>query len=180
MSKMSNNILLQAVIECYIDGILLVSDRGEIISDNRIARQICQKLNANNGHHIPAKIWRVCRSMIENRALHADYSIMIDDEIEIDASKRVRIRVQWFNLDAVSGPCLLIMLEDRFQSAQKKAIAERERYGLTNREAEVWLLRQANCTYKAIAEKLHITVDTVKKHMRNIHAKREAFQWAEE
>lgn len=53
------------------------------------------------------------------------------------------------------------------------AIAQAEHYGLTSREAEVWLLRQANYSCREIAAELYISLNTVKKHMKNIHAKRE-------
>jgi DNA-binding CsgD family transcriptional regulator len=36
----------------------------------------------------------------------------------------------------------------------------------------VWLLQQNNYTYKQIAAELGITPNTVKKHVRNIYAKR--------
>lgn len=179
---MSENILLKAIVESFMDGILILSDRGEVISSNSLARQICQKLNPGGlpPNRVPPAVWRVCLSMVQNRALHQEDAVMIDDQIQALDSSPVRIRVQWMKLASLGQPCLLVTLEDRLMLAQKRAIAERERCGLTCREAEVWLLRQVDCTYEAIARKLHITVDTVKKHMRNIHAKQEAFQWAQD
>jgi DNA-binding CsgD family transcriptional regulator len=50
---------------------------------------------------------------------------------------------------------------------------EVDQYGLTPRQAEVWLLRRANYTYKEIAAELYISLNTVKKHMKDIQAKRE-------
>ena len=179
---MSENILLKAIVESFMDGILILSDRGEVLSSNSLARQICQKLSPNGlgQNRVPPAIWRVCLSMVQNRVLHQDYSVVIDDQIQAGDSNPVRIRVQWMNLASAGRSCLLVTLEDRLLLAQKRAIAERERCGLTNREVDVWLLRQVDCTYEGIANKLHITVDTVKKHMRNIHAKQEAYQWAQD
>lgn len=179
---MSLNLVLQAVIEGFVDGILIVTDRGELVSANQLARQICQKLAADDLqlNRVPPAIWRICHSLVKNRPLFPDHRIVIDDVIETSSAYSVRIRVQWIRLDSFERPCLMVTLEDRLQTAQKIAIAEQERYGLTRREAEVWLLRQADCTYKAIAAQLHITVDTVKKHIKNIHAKRDAVHWAEE
>ncbi len=179
---MSHDFLLQAVFESYIDGILIVSDRGTILSANRSAREICQKLGSGGSEtrQVPPQIWRICQIMIDNADLHDNQPVILDDVIEAGESNSVRVRVRWFKVDGVERPCLHVSLEDRLQSAQKMAIAERARYGLTAREAEVWLLRQVGCTYKAIGARLHITIDTVKKHVRNIHAKRDAFQWAQE
>ena len=51
------------------------------------------------------------------------------------------------------------------------ALTEADRYGLTPREAEVWLLRRANRPCKEIAVDLRISLNTVKKHMKSILAK---------
>ena len=66
-----------------------------------------------------------------------------------------------------------MMLEDRKQSVENTANTEVDKYGLTAREADVWFLYRANYTYKEIAAQLHISLNTVKKHMKNIHAKQE-------
>ncbi|MUG91303.1 winged helix-turn-helix transcriptional regulator [Scytonema sp. UIC 10036] len=47
-------------------------------------------------------------------------------------------------------------------------------YGLTPREAEIWFLYRSRCSYKEIAERLYISVNTVKKHMKNIHSKQQS------
>jgi DNA-binding CsgD family transcriptional regulator len=59
-------------------------------------------------------------------------------------------------------------------------IAEVDKYGLTPREAEVWLLRRAKYALKEIATELSISLNTVKKHIKNIHAKREIVLYMEE
>jgi DNA-binding CsgD family transcriptional regulator len=68
---------------------------------------------------------------------------------------------------------LLITLEDRLQSIRQSAKGEGQRYRLTPRELEVWLRYRADYSYKAIAAELYISHNTVKKHMKNIHAKRQ-------
>lgn len=45
-------------------------------------------------------------------------------------------------------------------------------YGLTEREAEVWRLRQQDKTYEEIAQDLFITVNTVKRHLKRVYAQR--------
>ncbi|GAB4475089.1 MAG: hypothetical protein OHK0037_36240 [Elainellaceae cyanobacterium] len=179
---MNNNFLLQAIFESFIDGVLIVSDRGEVIYANRSAHEICRMLSSDGlkAMQLPSQIWRVCQMLVNNRALHQDTTVILEDEILTSSSSPLRIRVEWIALESVERPCLRVTLEDRMQSARKRAIAERERYGLTEREAEVWLLRHLNWKYKAIAANLHITVDTVKKHVHNIYAKRDAFEWAQE
>ena len=48
---------------------------------------------------------------------------------------------------------------------------------LTSREQEIWSLRRSNYSYKEIAAELHITLNTVKKHLKNIYSKRETLQF---
>ncbi|NJN90128.1 MAG: helix-turn-helix transcriptional regulator [Leptolyngbyaceae cyanobacterium SL_5_14] len=172
---------IHSIIEGFIDGILILTDQGEVVCTNCCARQICESLSQDdsNSSFAPSRVWRICQLMIDSRTLYPDHIFMIEDEIELGGLDTIRIRVQWIDLESSDRPCLLVALEDRYQSAKKMAIAERQRYGLTDRESEVWLLRRANCTYKTIAAKLHITVDTVKKHIKNIHAKRQDVMWAD-
>lgn len=178
---MSENFLLQAIIECYPDGILIVGDRGQVIATNQSARHICQRL-APPGlpeNQVPPPLWKLCQVMIQNRAELQDPAIMIDDQLALKPAGCIRVRVQWALGDGAKTR-LMVTLEDTFLTAERQMQAERQKYGLTPREAEVWLLRRANCTYKAIASQLHITVDTVKKHMKSIYAKRNTFHWMEE
>ncbi len=97
----------------------------------------------------------------------------MSDEIVIDKSTILRVRVRWLDLDKVNTSCLLITIENRYESLKNTALAEVKQYDLTQREGEIWLLHRSNYTYKEIAEQLYITINTVKKHMKNIHAKRQ-------
>jgi DNA-binding CsgD family transcriptional regulator len=175
-------VLLQGVLEGMMDGVLVLTDKGRLIYANPCAHQFCYQLIHRflRPNLVPPQIWHTCRALIENWALFGDRSIVIEDEISTDEIGTIRIRVRWLDLHQDGCFYLLVTLEDRHQSAQNIAIAEARKYGLTERETEVWLLRRANYTYKAIATKLHIALDTVKKHVKSIHAKRQATQWEEE
>ena len=173
--------LLQGVVECLPDGIMIVTDRGELTYDNSCARQICLALRtdascADPNADVPSQIWRCCQALIESQTQYQQ-AIVIEDEIQT-ATATIRIRVRWLDPEQLEHPLLLVTLEDQRQSAQYRAYTEAHRYHLTERETEVWLLKRAGMTYKAIAAKLHIAEDTVKKHIKNIHARRDAVQWA--
>jgi DNA-binding CsgD family transcriptional regulator len=118
--------------------------------------------------------------LIDSRDLFLDNKMIIESEISLDNLGAFRIRVRWLELDESEQPYLLVTLEDRLQSTHSAAIADAKKYGFTEREAEVWLLRQAKHSYKEIAAKLYITLNTVKKHMKNIYAKRQADIWVQE
>jgi DNA-binding CsgD family transcriptional regulator len=166
--------LLHAVIESLTDGILIVTEQGQVIHANTSARQICRQCSPEHAPNmVPPQIWCICESLIERRSSFPDQIITVEDEIATNCPVPIRVRVRWLSLRMVAQPCLLVTLEDRYQSARKRAIAEVQQYGLTPREAEVWLLRRANYTYEEIAQKLYIALNTVKKHMKSIHAKRQ-------
>lgn len=174
--------LLQGVMESLIDGIMLLTDQGELLFANGCAKRICHQLTENlslrNGS-VPRQVWRSCQALVKGRQEFPERSLIIEDEIKTEEALDIRVRAQWLQLNSLERPCLLVTLEDRQQSAQYKAIAEAHRYGLTDRETQVWMLKQAGYTYKAISHQLHIAEDTVKKHIKSIHSKREGVEWLE-
>jgi DNA-binding CsgD family transcriptional regulator len=167
--------LFQAVLEGFIDGILILTDQGEWVHANDCARRICHQLTTgvSQSDRVPQEIWRACKCLIDSLNLCSDQSVTIEDEITTSKSASYRIRAQWLNLDTIQRPCVLVTLEDRLQSVQNAAIAEGQKYGLTPRETEVWLRYRANYSYKEIASELYITFNTVKKHMKNIYVKQQ-------
>lgn len=173
--NLKQSTLLQAILEGLIDGILILSDQGEWIHANDCARRICHQLSRGipQPDRVPQEIWHTCKRLIENLTLYPNQTVTVEDEINAESAS-YRLRAQWLNLDAMQSPCVLVTLEDRLQSIQSTAIAEGHRYGLTPREAEVWLRYRANYSYKDIASELYISHNTVKKHMKSIHAKRQS------
>ncbi|MBW4654342.1 MAG: hypothetical protein KME20_15100 [Kaiparowitsia implicata GSE-PSE-MK54-09C] len=173
--------IMDAIVECYPDGIMLVSDRGVILKENKLAQKLRAAIAPDHTAQpqVPEQIWSICQLLISDRPESSSLNIILEDRINLSDTNAIRIRVRWFE-SVVSGACLMVTLEDEMQSARNRVMSEKQRYGLTPREAEVWLLRQVNYTYKRIAETLHITVDTVKKHIKSINAKRQAFLWSQE
>ncbi|GAB4205160.1 MAG: hypothetical protein Fur006_60970 [Coleofasciculaceae cyanobacterium] len=173
--QLLDNIFLEGVLEGWMDGVLLLTVQGEWLYANHLARQICQQLSHNQSHPnlVPKEIWRVCQALIDSRQFYANQPVIMESEITTDESLAFRIRTRWFNLDDAKHPHILVTLEDKRQSRQSLAIAEAKQYELTPRETEVWSLRRANYSYKEIAAKLYITLNTVKKHVKNIRAKQE-------
>ncbi|MBD2034340.1 helix-turn-helix transcriptional regulator [Leptolyngbya sp. FACHB-321] len=169
--------LLKGVLEGITDGILILSDRGEWIYHNYYAHCICQQLNQHNNQDyagvptVPEAIWQTCKALIESRELYADQPIVMESEIASTRSHTYRIRVRWLTLDDLKRPYLAVLLEDRQQSLQNRALAEAVLYDLSPRQTEVWLLRRAGFTYQQIALELYITLNTVKRHLKDIRAK---------
>jgi DNA-binding CsgD family transcriptional regulator len=174
--------LLQAIIEGFVDGVLILTEEGDWIHANDCARRICNQLSQSTSqiNSVPQPIWHICESLIDSRKLFPDQRMIIEAELDTDNSRVFRVRVRWLHLDGSEQPYLLVTVEDRNQSAKNAALTEAHKYGLTPREAEVWLLRRANYSYKEIAAKLYITLNTVKKHMKSVYAKQQANLWHQE
>ncbi|MDZ8222422.1 MAG: helix-turn-helix transcriptional regulator [Nostoc sp. CmiVER01] len=167
---------LQEVIEGLEDGILILSQTGEIIHANASARRLCCQFNQGNFNQnfVPPVIWNFCESLFNSRYLFSDKLVILSDEIVLDKSNIFRIRVRLLDLEGFEVPCLLVTIENQYESVKNVALTEVKKFDLTPREAEIWLLYRSNYSYKEIATKLYITINTVKKHMKNIYTKRQA------
>ncbi|MEA5502103.1 helix-turn-helix transcriptional regulator [Halotia wernerae UHCC 0503] len=168
---------LQEILEGLGDGILILTAAGELVHANASAYHICCQINQGyfDSNSIPPVIWHLCQSLLDSQSLLSDKIIMLSDEILLEKSTIFRIRVRFLDLETFDIPCLLVTIENRYESMKNVAIAEIKKYELTPREAEIWCLYRSNYSYKEIAVKLYITLNTVKKHMKNIHAKRQDF-----
>ena len=169
----ANDLLLQGVLEGLTDGILILSDRGEWIYHNYYAARICQQLNQDKAiaPRVPEAIWQACKALIESRDLY-DQPVVLESEVAVGKSSFYRIRVRWLTLDDYQRPYMAVLLEDRWQASQNRALAEAMLYNLSQRQTEVWLLRRAGLSYQQIAIELYITVNTVKTHLKDIHSKK--------
>jgi DNA-binding CsgD family transcriptional regulator len=173
-------LLLQGILEGMPDGILIVSEHGRILQSNYLGRRLCEQLieRPTPIDAVPKAIHRLCEALLDSLETFAGDAMpyfLIEEDVQTKDGITIRVRVRWFSQDS-SDFRILVVLEDRFQTARVRAIAEGQRYGLTEREAEVWQYRCIGYTYKQISEQLFITVDTVKKHVKSIYAKRETFQ----
>lgn len=165
-------------------GLLILGPQGSLVLSNSCARSICERLppasepappHFSCPNFLPQPIRRMCRAVIESRDLFPEQPVIIEDVLPLDSFTTLQIRARWLELETDSY--LLVMLQTE---PQAQPIGEVQPFQLTHREAEVWQLRRAGYPYKAIAAQLKITLNTVKKHIKNIHAKRELAKWLEE
>lgn len=165
--------LLQGVIEDLIDGILVLTTQKELIYANDSAHRVLRRLNQDNSRDnlVPNEIWHICQYLIQSRSLFPNQHWLIESEIFTDNSNLLHIRARWLKLESMENSCLLLTVEDKDKAIKKIALEEAKQYGMTPRETEVWGLHRSHYTYKEIASQLCITPNTVKKHMRSIHAK---------
>ncbi|NEQ86703.1 MAG: helix-turn-helix transcriptional regulator [Moorea sp. SIO2I5] len=166
-------LLIKAIIEGFVDGVLILTTNQELFHANECGRRMCSQISQGKLpiNSIPEPIWRVCESLIYSRKWFSDRKLIIEDEINVDKSVKFRVRVRWLTLDLSRDPYLLVTLEDKDQSTKNSVITDVINYGLSEREQEVWLLKKANLTYEEIAQQLYISINTVKKHLKKIYAK---------
>ncbi|HSM82015.1 MAG TPA: sigma factor-like helix-turn-helix DNA-binding protein [Nodosilinea sp.] len=171
--------LLSAVLEGFVDGILVLAEDGTCVHSNQKGRALCRDLGdgsqlaqASYAITLPDCLQLMGKHLLESRDLYPETLLVLTQEFTSQAGHQIRARAQWLDLPATPNPYLLISLENKTRSAQSSALLEAIQYNLTPRERAVWVLRRANRTYEEIAKELYITVNTVKRHLKSIYAKR--------
>ncbi|MGC1308581.1 MAG: LuxR C-terminal-related transcriptional regulator [Phormidesmis sp.] len=164
--------ILRAALEGLPDGFIIADRTGEIEKINTSAKRICNLLSPAD-NQLPIEIWRMCKSAIAAQNALSLENTRIDADIILPIGT-VRIRVQ--NIHLTQTPYLLIVLEDRQQTLHNKALSDAALLGLTKRETEVWQLKLCGADYNEISTKLWISLNTVKKHIKNIHAKQRSHE----
>lgn len=165
--------LLSAVLEGFVDGILVLSEAGTCVHSNQKGRALCRDLSDDDSSTaLPACLQTMSKHLLESRELYPEIPLVLTQELTSQSGYQIRIRVQWLDFPATPGSYLLVSLENKTRSAHSSALLEAVQYKLTPRERAVWVLRRANRSYEDIAKELYITVNTVKRHLKSIYAKR--------
>jgi DNA-binding CsgD family transcriptional regulator len=169
-------LLPDEVIEDLIDGVLILTEQQELVYVNECARRILRQLNRSDSlsHSLPQEIWHICQSLIASRHLFPNQYWLTESKVLVGSTVALSVRARWLHLPDIAQPCISLSIRDRYQDIKDVVNEESQKYGLTCREKEVWLLHRANYTYKQIALELIITPNTVKKHMKNIYQKQKA------
>ena len=164
--------LLSAVLEGFADGLLILAPNGTCLHRNQKGKALCHTLNQSSTQEVPDCLWAMCSHLIEGRDLFPDRSFILTKDFTCAQGHCIRARVQWLDWPDSADTYFLVLLEDQTLAAQTAALLEAIQYELTPRERDVWGLRRANRSYEAIALELYITVNTVKRHLKSIYAKR--------
>ena len=69
----------------------------------------------------------------------------------------------------------MILLEDRNATQAEELRIEQKKYDLTERETQIMNLLLKAYSYQDIAEILHISLNTVKFHIKNINSKKRIY-----
>ncbi|MGD1855865.1 MAG: LuxR C-terminal-related transcriptional regulator [Leptolyngbyaceae cyanobacterium] len=169
--------LLQTALDSLVDGLLIVAASGRVLQANTMAVQVCQTLVSTDTPksqitQMPEVLWSLCCPVFRNIASGIETHLGLEIDITDPQHQSIRVRIQPLDLKVHQENCLMLILEDRRQAYRRRAIADGRRYSLTPREMDVWELRLQETPYETIAQTLFITENTVKKHVKNILAKR--------
>ncbi|HEY9616016.1 MAG TPA: LuxR C-terminal-related transcriptional regulator [Microcoleaceae cyanobacterium] len=185
------NLLWTHVFELLPQGVIVASRYQKPIYWNQKAQHLCQEaLNTNFPiAGLPGLVSDVCQQLMRESATSSG----ITREYQTASGRTVRITARWLEMnlgsDRAAGngrlrlaepigeaPYLLILLEDRDQALREELRIQQQRYDLTDREAEIWMLLQQEYTYQEIAKLLQISLNTVKTHVKNLYAKKRSCQ----
>lgn len=167
-----------ALAESLREGVMVISRHVKPIYMNQQAKEISEKLSVGDRHlsTLPLEISEICYRLIKHGT---SYQQSIVTECSTAEQQTIRIRASWVNLGAADANLpasenqqILIFLENRNQILQEDLQFEQQKYQLTDREIEIWSLLRQEYSYQDIAEKLHISLNTVKTHVKNIYAKK--------
>lgn len=174
-SDTTNQQFFHAVMEGFFDGVMILTQQGDVFHVNQRALELCNLLGTDACHQadsLPPCLWAVCEQLIEGRDMFPEHNLVLTQTLDCIERRSVRVRVQWLELEAEDNLFLLVILEDQTETAKAAALLDSVRFGLTSRETEVWILRSINYSYDEIAAELFITLNTVKRHLKSIYAKR--------
>ncbi|NEQ52528.1 MAG: hypothetical protein F6K11_20705 [Leptolyngbya sp. SIO3F4] len=164
-------------------GLILLDVNLSIIQSNTKARKLCCILQEHsesdapcqNGNKstesVPQKVKNLCKLLIESYSKMPNAPRQLYDNIPLNDFTRLYLEARWMYLGDPPLRHILVMLQDLNQIAYHQAKCDAYRYQLTKREMEVWKLRLQGLSYQEVSKALFISTNTVKKHMKSIHAK---------
>lgn len=166
-----------------LDGVLLLAADGQILLLNHQAEKLCGLIQSDPciesdaPFTAPDPILTACQLLHDNRDRLAGRSLPARAVLTIYPN--IKVRISLLEPESDQDPLFLVTLEDQRQTSITQAMFDQWLYGLTEREGEVWMLRLQDYSYQEIADKLYLSINTVKKHMKTILAKQEQCQFGE-
>ena len=172
-TKNEQTVLPKEIIEDLVDGILILTEQRDLVYANGYVQRTLRQLNQcqSLASQVPEEMWNVCQMLIKSHQLFPDQHWLIESRIFMGSSIAFNVRAKWLKLENFEQSCIWLSIYGQCQYTQGIVNEESQKYGLTFREKEVWLLHRAGYTYKQVALELHITPNTVKKHLKSIYSK---------
>ncbi|MDX2242712.1 MAG: helix-turn-helix transcriptional regulator [Leptolyngbyaceae cyanobacterium bins.302] len=178
------------LLEMTPQGIVVFSRSLKPVYWNQKAKNLCQALTGEGVAEgvLPLAVSEACYGVMrDNHAIHSSLVV----ECPTSTGHLVRVSARMLeSTDAneresrlpslTTTPGLIaVFLENCHEVMQQEAKIQQQKYDLTDREAEIWMLLRQELTYQEIAQRLQISLNTVKTHVKNVYAKRRGGQGKE-
>ncbi|EKQ70846.1 response regulator containing a CheY-like receiver domain and an HTH DNA-binding domain [Leptolyngbyaceae cyanobacterium JSC-12] len=189
------SLIWSRLLELLPQGVIVVSRNLTPVYWNQKAKQLCRSLTDAefSGSTLPLPVSEACHRIIrEHSAL--DTALIL--ECQTSSGHIVRVSARWLERatthdlssggrvmsgDTANGTSafIAVILENCEEVMRQEMAIQQKKYDLTDREAEIWMLLRQENTYQEIAQKLQISLNTVKTHVKNVYAKRRSCQGKE-
>jgi hypothetical protein len=172
-SKRFRKQILEEINLVAIEGVAIFDSQLKLIYNNGLGDLILEQFSqfSSPDKNIPREIQSICQWMHECRLCFQQEKWVMSFKIAITPLRLFQVHAKWIKVKTTPEDFLLLRMEDQNQLFSDVVAEEARRYGLTLREQEVWSCHRQGDTYKEIAQKLGITPNTVKKHMKSILSK---------
>lgn len=181
----SLNEIWRSLLESMPEGLIVMTRSLNPVYWNGQAKVLCRRLTDGEDWlpALPAVITEACHRLLRDRAAPKAAFLM---DYRTRTGHVLRIRVRWLPIpftpdramhcvseENSSQEChILVSLEDCSGVLQRELQVDQQKYDLTDREAQIWMLLRQEYTYQEIARMLQISLNTVKTHIKNVYAKR--------
>lgn len=164
-------------------GFILFDETGQLLQSTAKADEFCMLLQKSipgqafgmpdpqSCGELPEQVTTLRDFLINSCIDFPEHTLHLYDTVLLPGGIRLHLKVEWIDLVDQPNKCILISIDDLTRIAHHRAVSDAYRYGLTNREAEVWELYLTGLSYRKVSEKLVIALNTVKKHMKSIFSK---------
>ncbi|MEO0377745.1 MAG: LuxR C-terminal-related transcriptional regulator [Cyanobacteria bacterium P01_A01_bin.17] len=174
-----DHVFLKSFLDSFAEGLLVYSLKGELLHANHMAYEVIQGSEEVSGYI--ATLGKEVENLFELfvRQLNGENlnTTFLVSDVELSKTQAFQLRARYFQVAVVCPePMIWISIEDQHKAQQAKAFVEAQKYGLSEREREVWQLRIAGYSYLEVAKLLFISINTVKRHLKNIHLKIERYR----
>ncbi|NJK52461.1 MAG: hypothetical protein HC936_05850 [Leptolyngbyaceae cyanobacterium SU_3_3] len=172
---------MTSLLESVQGGLLVMTQNLLPVYTNRRAKEICEQISngkGDAGRGLPAVIIQSCQRFLREGAVNCEPLVV---EYQTPQRQTIRLQIRWLDPSLESDcaheqsrPYVLILLENCHTALEAELRLDCQKYELTDREAEIWMLLRKEYTYQEIAELLNISLNTVKTHVKNVYAKRKS------
>jgi DNA-binding NarL/FixJ family response regulator len=168
------NAFWHELIDILPQGVLVVALNGQLLYTNSKAQNLCRSLYDSKdltSDALPRILTDICSRSAEFEQEPLIAECFTQDQQTIRAKFQI-LRKAGGHPEAV----ILILIESCNERFKADLSIDCKKFALTEREAEIWELMQQGYTYQEVAEVLHLSLNTIKTHGKNICAKRKRYQ----